>query len=365
MRDQGIDALWLNNEPEFYWLTGFNTAFWLSPTRAWHLLLPASGDPVAVIPSIGRECYARTGFVDVRCFDSPHPAALGIDLLVDTFNDLGLTASVIGRLEGPATWARVPLGDVMALEARLPRASWRDATSLMHELRHIKSEAEITRLRSIITMTSRLYDAVPSLVSTGQTEQEIFRAVRQQAHALGIDEVPYLVGGAGQGGITDIISPPSARALQVGDVLMLDSGCKHDGYFSDFDRNWAIGKVSHATRSAYRAAWDATEAGLKAARPGIECRDLYRVMHDILAPVDTDSSGGVGRLGHGLGIELTESPSLTPYDTTVLKPGMALTLEPALQYENQYVMVHEENILITDAGCELLSDRAPQDIPII
>lgn len=365
LRRQAVDVLWINTEPELFWLTGFSTAFWLSPTRNWHLLVPANGDPVAVIPSIGEACYARTGFSEIRTFDSPHPHNLGIDLLIDTVTELAGVAPRVGRLEGPGTHQRVPLGDIHVLESRLPRAEWCDLTPLMHRLRYIKSEAEIARVRTTCEKLSAVYDSVPSLLSEATTGATLFRNVRARAHALGIDEVPYLVGGSGAGGICDIISPPGERAITNGDVLMLDSGCRHQGYYADFDRNWAVGTAGDAVRSAYRVAWDATEAGLTAARPGIRCQELYQIMHEVLAPHDTDTSGHVGRLGHGLGIELTESPSLTPHDDTRLQPGMVLTLEPALQYGGQYIMVHEENIVITDSGCELLSRRATEEIPII
>lgn len=365
MRDAGLDVLWLNNEPEFFWLTGFSTAFWLSASRSWHLLLPASGEPVAVIPSIGEASYANTGIGTLRCFDSPHPGSLGVSLLADTLTDIAGTSPVVGRLEGPATWLRVPQAEVHALEQAVPKARWHDATDLVHGLRHIKSDAEIARLRHICGTVSDLYDAVPELLEPGMHEAALFRAVRQHAHALGIDEVPYLVGASGPGGIRDIIAPPTARSLADGDILMLDSGCRHRGYFSDFDRNWAVGHAPPDAAAAYEVAWEATEAGLAAAKPGQSCADLYAAMHRVLAPHDGATGNDVGRLGHGLGIELTESPSLTPHDQALLRPGMVMTLEPALIYGDGFVMVHEENIVITDSGCSLLSRRAPAQLPVI
>lgn len=365
MQAADIDALWLTTEPEFFWFTGYTTAFWQSPTRAWHLVIPASGDPVAVIPGIGAACYARTGFTDIRTFDSPHPDGLGIALLADTLQELVGKTPLIGRLEGPGTAARVPLAEIAALEKVLPGASWKDVTALVHGLRHIKSDTEIKRLARICSLVSDLYDRVPDLVSDGMDEAALFRAVRREAHALGIDEVPFLVGGSGAGGIRDIIAPPTHRVLADGDILLLDSGCRMDGYFSDFDRNWAIGHAPAAAAEAYRIAWDATEAGFAAVKPGRTCADLYHAMHAVLAPHDADTSGNVGRLGHGLGIELTETPSLTPFDETVLAPGMVLTLEPALIYGDGYVMVHEENLVVTQTGYTMLSRRAPSGLPVI
>ena len=76
-------------------------------------------------------------------------------------------------------------------------------------------------------------------------------------------------------------------------------------------------------------------------------------------------TGDIGRLGHGLGMQLTEQPSLAAFDTTELVEGMVLTLEPSLTIGPGRMMVHEENIAITATGAQLLSRRAPQDIPVI
>ena len=73
----------------------------------------------------------------------------------------------------------------------------------------------------------------------------------------------------------------------------------------------------------------------------------------------------VGRLGHGLGLQLTEWPSNTANDNTILKPGVVLTLEPGMMYLPGKEMVHEENIVITEDGPEWLSIRANEELPII
>ena len=180
--------------------------------------------------------------------------------------------------------------------------------------------------------------------------------------------VGYLVGGAGQGGYGDIISPPSGRALRDGDVLILDTGCVFDGYFCDFDRNFAIGKADDAVRRAYDVVWRATEAGLQAVRPGATCAELFAAMQAVLEGGGAPSGPGgneVGRMGHGLGMQLTEWPSHTPWDRTVLAPGMVLTLEPGMTFAEGKVMVHEENLVVREDGAELLTRRAASELPVI
>jgi Xaa-Pro aminopeptidase len=160
-----------------------------------------------------------------------------------------------------------------------------------------------------------------------------------------------------------VISPASSRALENGDILMLDTGAVRDGYFCDFDRNYAIGTPDDAARRAYDVAYQATDAALSAVRPGMTAADLYRIMRQSIRDQGAQPCGG--RLGHGLGVTLTEWPSLTAKDQTPLRAGMVLTLEPGVEIAPDKIMVHEENIVLTADGAQLLSRRAPALLPEI
>jgi Xaa-Pro aminopeptidase len=149
--------------------------------------------------------------------------------------------------------------------------------------------------------------------------------------------------------------------LRDGDVLFIDIGALYDGYSCDFDRNYAIGSISDDVARAHEAVWQATEAGIAAARPRATTTDLWQAMAKVLE--DAGSQGlNVGRMGHGLGMQLTEPPSNTPNDKTELVPGMVMTIEPGMAFAEGRMLVHEENIVITADGCELLTTRAPREM---
>ena len=84
---------------------------------------------------------------------------------------------------------------------------------------------------------------------------------------------------------------------------------------------------------------------------------MVSVMSDVGA-----TGGNVGRLGHGLGLQLTEPPSNMPGEAVVLEPGMVMTIEPGMDYGNGKMLVHEENVVITEDGCRLLTTRAPREM---
>jgi Xaa-Pro aminopeptidase len=364
MAAEGLDGLLLMTEPELYYFSGFQTLFWQSPTRPWFLFIPASGKPIAVIPEIGAELMRRGWLDDVRTWSAPQPEDDGISILTELMSPLASKGARLGLMKGHETFLRMPLGDWERLMAALPGIRVADATGLMQALRMVKTDAEIEKLAHICAIGSATFAATPEFLREGMPLDAVFREFRRTAIGLGADNAPYVVGAADQCGYADVISPPSERPLQRGDVLMLDTGCVWDGYFCDFDRNWAIGRADDAARRAYDVLWRATQAGIDAAKPGATCRDLFSAMSAVIAELDV-SGGDIGRLGHGLGMQLTEQPSHATFDTTELKENMVLTIEPSLSYGDGLMMVHEENIVVTDGAARLLTTRAARDLPIV
>ncbi len=364
MAARGLDALLLSTEAEVRYFTGYLTQFWQSPTRPWFVVVPKSSKPIAVIPKIGAACMGRTWVDDIRTWASPDMVDDGVSLLAETLREVASKDGKIGLPMGHETHLRMPLADYDRLRGMLGGLNFIDATAIVRNLRMVKSEAEISKIAHVCQMVSNAFDQAPRVFNVGQSETDIFRAFKTECLGQGVDDVSYLVGGAGAGGYGDIISPPSARVVEKGDVLILDTGCTFDGYFCDFDRNFAFGDVTDFARRAYDAVYRATEAGFGAARPGATCADLFLAMQRVMN--DAGALGSeVGRSGHGLGMQLTEWPSLTVQDKTVLKTGMVITLEPGMTFAPGKVMVHEENIVIRDDGAELLSRRAQQELPVI
>ncbi|MCB9078285.1 MAG: aminopeptidase P family protein [Anaerolineaceae bacterium] len=364
MNEQGIAALLLTTEPEIRYFSGFLTQFWQSPTRPWFMVVPFWGKPIAVIPEIGAATMAATWLDDIRTWPSPAPEDDGISLLAWTLLEVAGHTGRVGLPIGPETHLRMPLADFEMLRTKIAGIELVDATSIIQSLRLIKSEAEIAKIAAMCDIASDVFDDLPHLITPGDAEEAVFRTFKIELLRRGADDVPYLVGGAGPGGYEDIISPPSHRPLQRGDVLMLDTGSVFDGYYCDFDRNFAIDRATDATCRAYETLYRATEAGLHAAHPGATCADIFASMWRELS-TGSESGTTTGRLGHGLGMQLTEWPSLTPADQTVLQPGMVITLEPGLNIGSGRMMVHEENIVIRGDGAELLTRRAPAELPVI
>ena len=356
MAEVGLGALLLTTEPEIRYFTGFLTRFWESPSRPWFLILPAMGDPVAVIPAIGAPLMGRTWVRDIRTWAAPDPEDDGVSLLADTLREIG---GPVGMPSGPESHLRMPLAEFERVK-RASALAFRDDAGIVAGLRAVKSEAEIVKIAHICGIAGRAFDRVGEIAQPGVPLSTVFRNFQRLLLEEGADWVPYIAGGAGPMGYADVISPAGEAPLAAGDVLMLDTGAVWDGYFCDYDRNFAIGHATAEQSAAHARLIEAAEAGEEAARVGATASDVWRAMARITGSDETS-----GRLGHGLGMQLPEGLSLTHKDHSVLKPGMVITLEPGLELAPGMIMVHEENIVIREGRTQRLSRFAASTLPVI
>ena len=364
MFESKMDVILLTTQVDIEYYTGFKTQFFQSPTRPWYVLIPASGKPQAIIPTIGESGMRETWVDDIKTWTSPNPEDDGISILLSAINSLTKTHKCLGVPKTLESTLRMPLGDYEYLINALNDIEIKDANKILRKVRFVKSAAEIAKIKHICQLTSQGFIDLEGFLKAGESERENCKRFKQHLLSLGADDTPYIVSGSGQEGYGSIIMGPTEKIIEEGDLFIIDTGSVFDSYFCDFDRNYAFGHIGDAAKKAYRVAYNATEAGFNAAQVGNTTSDIFNAMNDIL------QKGGalgntVGRLGHGLGMQLTEWPSNTSTDNTVLEPGVVLTLEPGMAFLPGKEMVHEENIVITENGPEWLSIRAADELPII
>ena len=364
MFESKMDVILLTTQVDIEYYTGFKTQFFQSPTRPWYVLIPASGKPQAIIPTIGESGMRETWVDDIKTWTSPNPKDDGISILLSSINSLTKTHKCLGVPKTLESTLRMPLGDYEYLINALNGIEIKDANKILRKVRFVKSAAEIAKIKHICQLTSQGFIDLEGFLKAGESERENCKRFKQHLLSLGADDTPYIVSGSGQEGYGSIIMGPTEKIIEEGDLFIIDTGSVFDSYFCDFDRNYAFGHIGDEAKKAYRVAYNATEAGFNAAQVGNTTSDIFNAMNDIL------QKGGalgntVGRLGHGLGMQLTEWPSNTSTDNTVLEPGVVLTLEPGMAFLPGKEMVHEENIVITENGPEWLSIRAAEELPII
>ena len=363
MKSYKLDGLLLTSPQNIRYFTGYDSQFWESPTRPWFVVVPASGKPIGIVPEIGESEFKKTWLDDIKSWPSPRPDDEGISLVKATLDDLQKIYGQIGAEFGKEMAIRMPVRDLLKLK-EIIKTNIVDGSDAIWDMRMIKTNNEIERIKFICSIASDAYNSLPAKLAIGDTERAAVNKLKIDILNRGADNVPFMPGISGPGGVSQIVCGPSDRILENGDILFIDTGSTFDGYFCDFDRNFAFGSVSSDVERVNEVLWQATEAGIKAAVPGATTLDVFNAMNKIIE--DGGAIGNnVGRLGHGLGLQLTEPPSHRPEEKTIIKENMVLTIEPGMEYEKDKMLVHEENIVIHKDGAELITKRAPREIPII
>ena len=355
MRANSFKAVLLGTGMNLKYFSGYP-----SPTRSgsrpFFLLLPLDGDPVFIV-HCGRKAEAlRFSWIkDVR--DYTQLSQVPVELIRGALAERSALRGKLGMELGFEQFFDVPYLEFRRLEEGLPESEIVDAGKLLWSLRMIKSGAEIACLRRACSILSDAYAQVFIAAHEGTTEREIashFRAHFEKEDAGD----SWLLITSGNGNYDLATKLPETRPVQRGDMVWIDAGCAVDGYWSDFSRAAVVGEPSpeqlHAHEVIHQITWDA----IRNVRPGVQAAELARIcnarIRELDFPITSSISGLASRVGHGVGLDVTEPPHIVEYDQTTLEPGMVITIEPGVATE--YGTFHiEENVLVTPDGCEVLS----------
>ena len=358
LENENIDAIVITSPANFRYFSGLDSNFWESPTRPWFLIISKNGKIKALVPSIGLSAIESTFIKDIEVWQSPNPKDEGTSLLKKIIKTFPKNSN-IGFELGMETYLRMSIKEFLKIKKDLQEYNFIDSTNIVWSLRKIKSDLEIKNIEKICSITSKVFNNLINKISLGMSEREIATIFKKDLMNNGVDYIMYLSCASGINGYNQIICNPSEKKIGDGDILIIDTGSTLNGYYCDFDRNFGFGNINQKSLDAYNKLWDATEKTLEIIKPGISCKEVYESLSKNLF------SSNVGRMGHGFGLQLTEPPSIMIDDNTILEKNMILALEPSIEIENDLMLVHEENILITQNGNRLLTSRTPKELPVI
>lgn len=364
MSNGKMDGILLTSPDNIRYFTGLESNLDESYTRPWFLIVPATGEPLAIVPAIGEELIRETWIKMIECWPSPRPHDEGTSLVLRALNTLPRRHGRVGAEFGSELRLGMPVDQLNDIVQGLSGVQLVDAASLLWSLRMIKSDAEVGKIQRAIDIAGAVYAQVPDFVRIGDTERFISQQFRARLASGGADSVRSMICRSGPGGPIGITGVPRDRPLAEGDLLFIDTGTTFNAYFCDYDRNYQVGDASDALLFAHDRVWAANEFGIRAAVPGARAGHIFEQMAKALSSDNGDLNSN-GRMGHGLGLRVTEPPSIRLEDETILEPGMVLCIEPCLEYEPGKIVLHEETVVITPDGCRLLTKRAPRQLPRI
>ena len=236
-------------------------------------------------------------------------------------------------------------------------------TQFVEALRMIKDETEIATIRKACSISDQAFQDALEFIKPGKTEIEIanfldFRMRELGAAGLSFDTI--LASGINS---SKPHAHPMHKPVELGEAITMDFGCLYEHYVSDMTRTIYLGHVSDEQAEIYNTVLKANQALIDQAKAGLGFRDFDKIPRDIIMEAGYGQYFTHG-IGHGIGLDIHEEPYFNQTSTEVIKSGMVLTDEPGIYIEGKYGVRIEDDILITDTGCELLT-LAPKELIVI
>lgn len=334
-KEKPIDTLLITNLTNIRYLTGFTGSFaWLlvQPER---VLLLSSG---IYVNQIAVECphipFRRTALKDSN------------ETLYESLKEMG--AKKLG-VEAGALSYKFAL-DLMEKVEGLALVPLQGSAE---PLRLIKSPAEIDLIRQAVGIADAAFAHVQRVLQPEATEWDIaieldFYMRRQGAYPAFETVVVSGERSAYPHG------RPTDKRLQYGDFVTLDFGARFGGYCSDITRTVVIGKATEEHKRVYNAVLEALETAIAAIRPGKKGNEIDSLAREVLSKHGLEEYFGHG-LGHSIGLTVHDGSGFSQREENELKAGMVATVEPGVYIPGFGGVRIEEDILITDTGCEVLS----------
>lgn len=361
MGQREIDALLITGEENFQYFAGtaVSVALHYSLTRPSVFILPLNGEPIVVTQK--RDNLTLGSYVsDIRdysdLFGFPH------NLVADALQDAGLKHNRVGVELGQEQRMGMPVGAYFDLVTNLPEVTFVDAADVIIKLRMVKSGEELVYMKEAADITGRARQRLFDQVVPGMTEREVARLMRRLILEEGGDRTAFVIlqldrPGAGNPFHYD-------RPLEKGCVLAVDTGACVGMYTIDYPRMAVLGKATDEQKRLHSAVLEVNAKMANALRPGVTCAELYRVGTGAIEEANARGEGlapfGSARMGHGQGMLVTEPPSISPDDHTVLEPGVVLSTEPGVRagdvqflWEDVHVVMEEGHEQLTVESSDL------------
>lgn len=353
MAENKLDAVMLCSGTSLVYFSGIQ---WWPSERFFAMVLPAKGEPFYVSPAFeegrAREQISRGPMgdtADVRIWqedDDPYTR------LVQGLKDRGISS---GRLGIEETTYFV-FSDNVARHA--PALQCVSATPVTAGCRMIKSEHELDLMRLANQVTLKAYEAAWKALRPGMTDKEFSGLVAAAHSQLGFRGDAMVLVGEYSALPHGTITP---QTIEEGKIILIDGGCRVEGYESDISRTFIIGKPTDKMKRVFDLVHQAQQTALAAAKPGHACGSV----DDAARKVVTD--GGFGpdykyfthRLGHGIGMDGHEWPYLVRGNKFPLQKNMTFSDEPGIYIRGEFGVRLEDDQIITEDGGKLMTPQSP------
>ncbi len=236
-------------------------------------------------------------------------------------------------------------------------------SNFIEDLRMIKDETEIATIRRACQISDQAFIDVLDIIKPGQTtEMDVNHFLDHRMRQLGAEgaSFEFIVASGYRSAMPH--GRASEKVIQTGETLTLDFGCYYQHYVSDMTRTIHIGHVTDQEREIYDVVLRANKALIEQAKEGVTYREFDAIPREIINTAGYGANFTHG-IGHGIGLDIHEYPYFGKSDEAI-KAGMVLTDEPGIYLDDKYGVRIEDDLLITETGCEVLT-LAPKELIVI
>ena len=249
----------------------------------------------------------------------------------------------------------ITVAEKKRLEKVRPRGvRLKDAPSMVERFRMVKDHDELQRIREAVALGAKIYDRALEVLRSGVKEVEVAAEMELAARRGGAEEMsfPTIIASGARSALPH--GRASSQPIPAGAFVVCDFGVILSGYCSDQTRTVWVGAVPEDGRQAYNAVREAQQAAIDAVRPGIAVGEVDAAARKVLR------RAGLGRYfthstGHGVGLEIHESPRVADGQREILQPGMVITIEPGVYFPGKWGVRIEDMVAVTAGGCEVLT----------
>ena len=236
-----------------------------------------------------------------------------------------------------------------------------ETEGIVEELRCVKSEEEIENIKKACKITDDCFEYITKYIKVGMTEKKIAFEIEKFMRVNGAENIAFEFCVASGENSALPHARPTDRTIKNNDVLLLDIGCKVNGYCSDFTRTIHIGKATEEFKEAYKFVLEEQEKIIKDLKPENDIKQILKPIYDDYSQKDYSI---LHAFGHGLGLYIHEEPVLTTRKNRIIKENMVLAVEPGVYFTNEFGIRIEDTILITENGSIILTKSAKNLIEI-
>lgn len=353
LKENNISAAFLTSTPNVFYLSHFYSD---PHERLLALLVFQSEEPILICPNmeVAQARNAGWNYEIIGYSDTDNPYTL----ISDRLNKRNISISTLAIEKEHMNVERYE-----TLMKTFNGVTFTSAEEKLHEMRMIKDEKELAILRQAAELADFGVEVGVNAIAQGKTELEILATIEFELKKKGISKMSFdtmvLTG-------EKTAAPhgrPGMDKIQKGDFVLFDLGVILDGYCSDITRTVAFGDINEKQREVYETVLKAQIAAVNASKPGVEIGSIDKTARSII----TEAGYGeyfTHRIGHGLGIDVHEFPSLNETNTRLLATGMTYTIEPGIYLPGVGGVRIEDDVYITKDGVEILT-KYPKELIIL